>query len=91
MPQLSQRLPWLILKEIAAFFLSFILYLNIFCKKLNHSMLHDLKSVILYIAIISHIPQIHQTAFTTDTYQVNGWEAVSVQLIFRLFLTNKER
>ena len=39
MPQLSQRLPWLILKEIAAFFLSFILYLNIFCKKLNHSML----------------------------------------------------
>ena len=58
MPQLSQRLPWLILKEIAAFFLSFILYLNIFCKKLNHSMLHDLKSVILYIAIISHI-QIH--------------------------------
>ena len=54
-------------------------------------MLHDLKSVILYIAIISHIPQIHQTAFTIDTYQVNGWEAVSVQLIFRLFLTNNER
>ena len=90
MPQLSQRLPWLMLKEITAFFLSFMLYLNIFCKKLNHSMLHDLKSIILYIAIISYIPQFHQTAFTIDMYQVNGWEAVSVQLIF-VFFANKER
>ena len=90
MPQLSQRLPWLILKEITAFFLSFILYLNIFCKKLNHSMLHDLKSIILYIAIISYSPQFHQIAFTIDMYQVNGWEAVSVQLIF-VFFANKER
>ena len=53
-------------------------------------MLHDLKSIILYIAIISYIPQFHQTAFTIDMYQVNGWEAVSVQLIF-VFFANKER
>ena len=62
------------MKKDRNFFLSFILYFNVFCKFENHSVLQYLLSIIVYIAIIACIPQIHQIAFATDMCQISGWE-----------------
>ena len=40
--------------------------------------------MILYNAIISYIPQIHQIALTIDIHQENGWEALLMQLLVRI-------
>ena len=84
MPQLSQCLP--IFKKDCIFFSS-ILYWNIF---VNFKTIQYYKSlfVILYVAIISYILQIHQIALTIDMrkkIQENGWEVLSLQLFFRIF------
>ena len=85
MPQLSQRLHRLFLKNIF-FFLSFILYSNIFVdlKTIQYYKICNL--LLFYIAIISYILQIHQIALTIDMCQENGWEALLLQLFFRIFL-----
>ena len=66
---------WPLWKRIAIFF-CFILYWNIFCKLF-----------FIHRSIISYTPHIHQIAFTSDMCQVNGWEMLSLQLLFRIFLT----
>ena len=68
-------------------FFSSILYWNIF---VNFKTIQYYKSlfIILYVAIISYILQIHQIALTIDMrkkIQENGWEVLSLQLFFRIF------
>ena len=36
------------------------------------------------------MPQIHQIAFEIDTWQVNKWEALSLQLFFCIFRWTKK-
>ena len=84
LPRLSESLLWLFLKEIAIFS-QFYLTFKYFCKFQNHSVLQELEFIILNIAIISYIPQIDQIALTIDMYQENGWEALSLQLLFCIF------
>ena len=73
-----------ILKERSQFVLGFILYLNSFVsfKTIRYYKTCNLFS---YIVIISYIPQIHQIALTIDMCQENGWEALLLQLLFRIF------
>ena len=75
MPQLSQRLLWLALKKIT-FFLSFMLYLNIFVsfKSIQYYKIY----IILYTDIINYIPQIHQITLTIHMCQGSGWEVLSL-------------
>ena len=54
----------------------------------HHSVSHDLQPIILYIAIITYIPKIHQTANAIGMWQLNGLEALLLRFIF---LTVKER
>ena len=48
----------------------------------HHSVSHDLQPIILYIAIITYIPKIHQTANAIGMWQLNGLEALLLRFIF---------
>ena len=61
-----------IFKKDRNFFISFILYLNIFVdfKTIQYYKTYTLYYIILYINITSYIPQILQIALTVDVCQV---------------------
>ena len=52
--------------------------------------MQDLKPIILYIAIITYILKIYQTALAIGMWQLNEWEVLLLQLFLRI-LTVKER
>ena len=61
-------------------FLQLIRYGNLYRKCLNKANVYFLN-----ITIISYIPQIHKIVFTIEMFQVNGWETLSLQLLFPIF------
>ena len=71
-----------IMKKNCNLFLSFVLHLNIFVNfktiQFNNLSFYTLLSSANFL-------QIHQIALTIDMCQGNGWEALSLQLLFCIF------
>ena len=74
------------MKKDRNFFLSFFLYLNIF---VNFETIQYYNTCNLLFYFVHRYNQLHSSDSPNSTYndlcQVNGWEALSLQLLFEIF------